>query len=381
MRRNIMHVIHAPDPNFLGGAEMSALTILEHLPQEQFKVNALVLTGTEDNVLIRELRARGISVCIGKEVRQLTDFEGMRRSISHFRQQAPDLLHIHNTYFRASPYLPLLARLAGVGRIIVTERSNNPKHASELGRRRKWIIGRSVDKTVAVSNAVRDTLLTLYRYSPGQICVIRNAVDVDAIARHIVEINVKEVRCTLNLPDDALIVGAIANLRPEKGLLTLIEAVPIMLQSFPNIHVLLIGDGEQRPTIEKAIRDYDLAAHITMAGWCADVEPFLAAMDVFVLPSFVEGLPRTVLEAMAAARPIAATDVDGTSELITNHHTGLLVPPGNVAALGQAIVELLDNPELASTLGQNAQKTALANYGIDALIHAYLRVYQELGSA
>jgi len=376
---SILHVLHLSDLAFFGGAHLQTLHLIERTPHERYRLGTLVLADLEAGSLADVLCQHGVPVILRREVRRLTDFEGMRSTVSLLRQQAPDILHIQNGNFRSSPYLPLMARLAGVRSILVTEHSDYPQHPSLLGRIRKWLISHNTNMTVAVSAAVQNVLLAQYRYPRRQVRVIRNGVDVGTIAERVVEIDKGAVRKFLGLTSDVMVIGVVANLRPEKGVTYLVEAMPTILQSVPQARLVLVGDGEKRSEIEALIHQLDLTDYVVLAGWQADVVPFLAAMDVFVLPSLFEGLGLSMLEAMAAGRPIVASGVGGILEVITDHQTGILVPPADVAALSEAIIQVLNNRELAKTLGQNARATALAEYGLDAMVQAYLDIYAELG--
>lgn len=379
-QKSIIQVLHAGDPYFLGGAELLSLHLIEHMLHKRYSLKALVLADTATNAVAHALEVRGVPVIVRNEVRRLTDVEGIRSTVSLLHQQAPDILHIQNSYFHASPYLPLMARLAGVRHILITEHSIYPQQPSLLGRLRKRLISHNISMTIAVSDAVRNALLTQYRYTQRQVRVIRNGVDVDTIAGRVVEMDRVAVRRSLGFTSDVAVIGVVANLRPEKGISHLIEAMPVILQSVSHARLVLVGDGPKRPEIEALIHELGLTDYVVLVGWQADVVPFLAAMDVFVLPSFFEGLNLSMLEAMAAGCPIVATGVGGTLEVITDHQTGILVPPADVVALREAIIQVLNNRELAKTLGQNARTTALTEYGLDTMVRAYLDIYAELGA-
>lgn len=342
-------------------------------------INALVLADRADNPLAEALQRRVIPTTVQPEMRRLPDGAGLRHQISFLRCQAPHLLHIHNSYFRASPYLPVVARLAGVRHIVVTKQSNHPIQPSPLGIARKWLVGQAIDVTLAVSNAVRDTLINKYHYPPARVRVIRNAVDVNTIASRIATMDAGATRALFDCSPRDVVIGAVANLRSEKGIIYLVEAMPIILREFPDARLIVAGEGPQRAEIEAIVQKHQLTERVVLMGWRADIVPVLAAMDVFVLPSVIEGFPLTVLEAMAAGRPIVATAVGGTPEAITDHQTGILVPPADVPALAQAIIELLAHGDLARTLGQNARSIALTRHGIETMVQNYLELYRELG--
>lgn len=376
---HILHVLHIPDPSAIGGAEIQALQLMELIIRDGLRVSACILTDYHDSLYTQILTEKNIPYVFSQEVRHLTDRKYISNTIATFRGQKPDLLHVHNTYFSASPYISLIALLAGIRTIVITEHSNFPQFPSLLGRIRKSIISHSVNYTVAVSNAVRDTLITQYKYSSSRLRVIRNAMHVDAISKRVKVVDRNKVRQDLGIPFDSKLIVSVANLRREKGTAILLEAFVRTLKDSSNCRLLLVGEGPERQALENQIKKDGLEDLVILAGWKADVIPYLASSDLFVLPSLIEGLPLTIIEAMAAGCPIVATAVGGTPEIITDNETGLLVESGNAVEISKAMNLILNDPILAKRLGRSAQETALRNSRIEDMARAYQNLYMELG--
>lgn len=374
---DILHVLHFMNAVALGGAELQAVSLIDRTPMEKYSVSALVFAENKSNLLTNALQERGIPVYTTLEQHRILEIGNFRRLISILRHQTPDLLHIHNSYFHASPYLPAVARLAGIRRVIVTEQSNHPVCPSSFGVARKWLMSRMVDMTIAVSNAVRDTLINKYHFPTLTVRVIRNAVDVNTIANRVTQVDLVAMRESFGFSPEEVIVGTVANLRHEKGVNYLVDSIPLILQVLPNVRLIVLGEGDQRTEIETIIQNHGLVDRVILKGWCADVVPVLAIMDVFVLPSVIEGFPLTILEAMAAGRPIVATAVGGTPEAITDHQTGILVPPADVPALAKAIIEVLTHRDLAEKIRRNSQAEAVSKHGTEAMMKSYLALYRE----
>ena len=167
------------------------------------------------------------------------------------------------------------------------------------------------------------------------------------------------------LPEGPLRLAAIGRFVEQKGQMVLIHALAKLVEAHPDLHLSLIGDGEMRQDLEAAIARYDLARHVTLTGWLseADVRAELAKAHALVMPSFAEGLPMVVMESMAAARPVVATYIAGTPELVVPGQTGWLVPAGDPDVLAEAIADLAVTPsEALSRMGQAGRTRVLQRH-------------------
>lgn len=167
------------------------------------------------------------------------------------------------------------------------------------------------------------------------------------------------------LPEGPSRLAAIGRFVEQKGQMVLIHALAKLVETHPDLHLSLIGDGEMRQDLEAAIARYELSRHVTLTGWLseADVRAELAKAHALVMPSFAEGLPMVVMEAMAAARPVVATYIAGTPELVVPGQTGWLVPAGDPDVLAEAISDLAATPaETLSRMGQAGRTRVLQRH-------------------
>lgn len=170
------------------------------------------------------------------------------------------------------------------------------------------------------------------------------------------------------LPEGPLRLAAIGRFVEQKGQMVLIEAMAQLVADYPDLHLALIGDGEMRPDLEAAIARHGLGDHVTLTGWLseAEVRGELARAQALVMPSFAEGLPMVVMEAMAAARPVIATYIAGTPELVLPGETGWLVPAGDPGVLAQAIRDLAATPYAERVaMGQAGRARVLQRHDSD----------------
>ena len=188
----------------------------------------------------------------------------------------------------------------------------------------------------------------------------------------------QDIRQQLRIPSDAIVIGNVGRLIPEKRIVNLLDALHNLVQERPAIYGILVGDGSARAALEEQTRRLRLESHVRLVGWQTNPTHWLNAVDIYVLPSLSEGLPVAILEAMAKGLPIVATEVNGTCDLITDLRTGLLVPPEDVPALEQAIRRLIASPDLRQRLGEAARREFLAHYNIDRSAAAYLSLYEQM---
>jgi glycosyltransferase involved in cell wall biosynthesis len=175
------------------------------------------------------------------------------------------------------------------------------------------------------------------------------------------------------------VVCAVTGLRPGKGDETLVRAFADVVGSGRPGTLVVAGDGPERPGIETVLAELGIADRVRLLGNIADIYGLLVASDVFVLPSWAESFPYSILEAMMVGLPIVATDVGGISEAVEEGATGRLVPPRDAASLGRALAELLDDRKLATTLGRAAQDRARSRFSLSRMVADTLAVYLELG--
>jgi glycosyltransferase involved in cell wall biosynthesis len=179
-------------------------------------------------------------------------------------------------------------------------------------------------------------------------------------------------------PGGAARIGAVANLRPVKGLDLLVGAAAHLKSEYPGAIFEVAGEGDQRAVLERQILDSGLAGRFLLSGGTADVPGFLSGLHIAVLCSHAEGMSNALLEYMAAGRAVVATRVGAAPDLITHERHGLLVPPGDAAALAAAIGRLLREPELAVRLGQAARDRARQRYSRAAMVRRFEDFYERL---
>jgi glycosyltransferase involved in cell wall biosynthesis len=211
--------------------------------------------------------------------------------------------------------------------------------------------------------------------SPDRVVMIPNGVDTSYFRP---EAGRRDpLRRELGIPAEVQVVGTIGNLLPVKGQSDLLRAVA-RLGSTEQTRLVIVGDGRERGRLEALARELELSERVLFTGTRPDTRELLSSFDVVVSPSHSEGMSNVLLEAMAMARPIVATAVGGSSELLRHEETGLLVPPQDPESLAAAIRRVLQGGPEIEALARRARKVVEVQFGLDRMIARYVALYDEL---
>lgn len=237
----------------------------------------------------------------------------------------------------------------------------------------RWT-ARWVNGMIVVSDDVKKALHEYAGPLTGKVNVIPNSVDLKRYGR---VVDRASIRSELGLSPEHQVFAVVATFKKQKGHKYMIEAAALIIHNFPNLRLLFIGDGELRRELEDQVRVSGMQNHVKFLGLRSDVPDLLSASDYFVLPSLWEGLPVSLIEAMASGLPVIATQVSGTKEVMINNRTGLLVTPGNVDELREAILRFLNHPDEARQMGKAARKRVEENFGAEQQAEAYLSLFEK----
>ncbi len=350
----------------VGGAERCLVQIVRGLDRTQWQPYVFCLA--PPGALADELTAAGIPVtCL--HMRGIRHASRILSLASHLRRFRPNLLQTF--LFHGNLAGRLAARLAGVPIVVSGIRVAEREHTWHV-RLERWTRG-LVTHQVCVSRAVADFSIREQRLAPNDVSVIPNGVDVErfAAAR---PLDLKPY----GVPPGARVILSIGRLHHQKGHDLLIEAAAPVLQEHDDVHVVIIGEGPARTALQGLIDARQLTSRMHLVGRQPDVAPWLKSAALFVLASRWEGMPNVLLEAMAAACPVIATDVEGVRELLAPDVSGCIVPPENVAELTSAVHHLMTDPVRRHSLGQEAQCIASKTLTSMAAASEYARLYGEL---
>ena len=328
--------------------------------------------------LAPQVEAMGVPLaCVSKPPGLRWDTADRVREV--LRRFRPDVVHTHQ--MAALLYAGRAARRERVP-VVHTEHANvAARRAKSWARRLRtgllWrYAGRYADRFCGVSRDVVAAAAAYGTIRRRKLAHVPNGIDTAAFAA--AEADRPAGRAALGIAPDAPVVGTVGRLAEVKQQGVLIRAFAQVLPAFPAARLVLVGDGPLWAELEELAGSLGLGGAVLFAGYRPNPERYLAAMDVFVLPSRAEAMPLVIPEAWAAGRPVVATRVGGIPELIEDGKTGLLVEPGDVGGLAVRLRQLLADPPLARALGRAGRESARAKYDVTAMAGAYDRTYREL---
>jgi len=290
---------------------------------------------------------------------------------------------VHGQGARAEFYARIAARLAGETNYVSTiampvEGYNVPFLIKQIYRFFDRLSEKYVERFIVVSDVLKDIMIRKHGIAADKVIRIYNGIEIEHYDPERMDASRNNVRHELGLNEKTSIIGAIGRLVWQKGFEYLIRSFPEVLKSCPDAWLLLVGDGPLRANLEVLSEALDMKDKIIFAGFRSDIKEVLASMDILVIPSLLEGFPMVTLEAMAMAKPIVATDIDGLREQIIDGESGILLPPEDPNALTTSIVKLLNDPQLAVRMGSYARKQVEKEFPLEKMIMETHEVYQSL---
>jgi glycosyltransferase involved in cell wall biosynthesis len=372
----IAHVITNADS--FGGAQRNTLLTLKGLVRDGYEAELVCGPGGR---LIEEARAIGISVHVVPDlIRQVNPIKDTRAFFGLyrlFRSREYRIVHTHSA--KAGLLGRLAARGARVPVIIHTFHSipfeMNGNLRSRLYIVAERLVGSVTHRAACVGEAFRQEFLDWKIVSAEKLITIYSGIDFSSYVAQRPSFDMKR---ELDVEGAWPIVGCIGRLSEQKAQQYLVEAVALLKDKYPQIKLLLVGEGNLRGRLERQIQHLGLCSNVSLLGERNDIADLLNLFDVYVMSSRWEGVGRALTEAMYWGLPLVATAVNGAKELILHEETGLVVPPQDPKAMAVAIDRLVSDYELAKRLGSNAQRKARELMDSQQMITAIEDVYARL---
>jgi len=357
-----MKIVYFID-NLRGDGTQRALTqLVQGLAERGHRQAVVCLNNSYDGVLFKRLRSTPVQIrVVGKTA--LMSGSGLVATWFWLARERFDV--VITLLFAADVIGRLLAQWSGVPRVISSLRARN-MHYSQIQR---WLVRstmKAADAVVINAPHTRDFAIREEGAPSDRIYIIRNGVKIENYSK---PSNQTALRDEMGLPKHGWLLGTIGRLTRQKGVDILLHA--LCLINIRDFNLLVIGMGAEETTLRTLARNLGLEARVHFIGYRHDVPVLLQALDLYVHPARFEGMPNAVLEAMAAARPVIATAVDGNCELIEDGAHGWLVPPEDPVALATAIETALSSPTEARRRGAAAQERVSENFSVDAMITAW----------
>ncbi len=360
-----MRLLLVADSLDVGGAEWHVVNLASVLAEQGHRIT---LACTVEGVLAPLAEQAGISV------RPLLHHLVKRRQSPRYawklaklvRQSQFDLVHAH---MYASALASAYALLGTSIPLVITEHSQANWRSHYACRCSQWFYSQA-RHIIAVSREIRRRLIEQEGVPSDRISVIMNALP-PASEQH------KSIQPDLPAAlRNGLLVGVAARLQPEKGVAYFLEAAAHVLQFLPEVHFLVIGDGPQRKELQAYVEQLGVQEHVHFLGFRLDARAIIGLLNVLVVPSLSEGTPLVTLEAMSAGVPVVASAVGGIPEQVRHQSEGILVPPGDALALGEAVLHMLQNPTWMQQLGEAGRQRALSRFSFTTMLQETENVYR-----
>ena len=378
----------------LGGAQQNTLYSVSHLDRQRFL--PILMTGAEGR-LIQEAEEAGhvrkyyIPELV-REIRPGLDFNAFQR-FRHILQQEyqqtsqlPMIVHTHSS--KAGILGRWAAKSVGISPII------HSIHGFGFHRDQRPLIrqcyialerltARVTTHFIAVSAVNMRTGFDLRLFSPSRVSLIRSGIEIEKFQQYarLSHADFDAWRAqklsALGWPQNRPRIGMVACFKPQKAPLEFVRVIERVAAQFPDVHAVMVGDGELRSQIEALIQEKQLQRQITLAGWRADMPEIFPLFDMLVLTSHWEGLPRVCPQAMAAGLPIVATHVDGIPEAVIDGVSGFLKAPGDIDGFADRIIFLLRHPDQANVMGSAGQQR-VAEFDIHRMVQQQEELYLRL---
>lgn len=361
--RQLMQVVYSLT---LGGSERLACDLALHLDPDRVRSRICALTA--GGPMAKTLEEAAIPFDIigcppGVQWRVMSKLHRL------FRESRADVVQTH--HIKQLFYSSLGARMAGATLVHVEHeyfslRKNRPRRGLRL-------LARFCSRIVAVGEEIKTFLVNEVGLPSSKVTVIPNGVDLTHYTPW-----PRVVRSALGLQPRVRLIGHVGRLEPEKDQVSLLHAFRLVADTHPDARFVIIGDGSQRSELERLGKTLGIAGRVAFFGFRQDVADFLPHLDVFVLSSLNEGLPISMLEAMACARPVVATALGEIPRVICDGVNGVMVPPGNPAALARAITSVLQQPVWGRAMGVEARRLIEERFSLTRVIEQYQDLYDSL---
>ena len=318
---------------------------------------------------------------LGREIRVISDIRALFGLYRVIRDFQPSVVHTHAA--KAGLLGRVAARLAGVPVVVHTYHGHVLRGyfgpvKTAVFRRLEALLSHLSDALIAVSEAVKQDLVTLGVAPAGHIRVVPLGLDLE---RFTLELPRGVLRAGPGVAADAPLVGMVGRLVPIKDVPTFLRAAALVRAARPDVRFALVGDGEERAALEREAARLGLSSALSFHGWRRDMEAVYGDLDVVVNSSRNEGTPVALIEALASGRPVVATRVGGTADLLAGGEFGHLVPPEDPRALADAILGVLEDTPAARRRALLGRAHVLARHGADRLAQDIDSLYRELLSA
>ncbi|AQS59570.1 glycosyl transferase family 1 [Desulforamulus ferrireducens] len=368
----ILHVVRPA----AGGLKNHLINLVRYTDKNKFDVTVACPPNCP---LFEELTSLGIKtlpIPLLGELSPTKDYAVVRTLVKYLHQSGTTILHAHSS--KGALVGRIAAIIARTPVVLFTVHNSIfyeewPQWKKSLFAYVERLLARFTDRIITVSEALKQELIENEKIPAKQISTIYNGIEVDKFTA---KVDMLSIRKELNIPELGPVIGTIARLAPQKGVTYFLKAASLLKEY--QVNFLVVGDGPLRESLEQEVIELGLQKRVVFTGNRENIADILSMMDIFVLPSVTEGLPLTILEAMAAGKPVVATRVGGVPEAIVEGKTGLVVAPRDPEALAVALAGMLSERDKLIRMGLNGQKHVVEKFTIQHMVDRTTELYTQL---
>lgn len=364
MKTKLMQITH---DLAIGGLQQVVVNICRTIDRDRFDVSVLCLR--ELGEFVPDVERLGIKVHYLPQKENGTDYFSFLKVAKILRQEKIEVIHTHNT----QPFVDgtIGALLSGVKTIVHTD------HARDFPDKFRYmaaehLMSHFAYKVIGVSEHTSENLIKYEKISRKKILTIENGIDGSRFAS---EIDKQAKRMELGIRGNGPIIGLGVRLAEQKGITYLLQAMPQIIAAFPDITLVVVGNGELKEELQRESVQLGIGDNVLFPGARLDISELLQLFDIYVLPSLWEGMPMVLLEALAAGCPVVATDVGGVAKVIDNEVNGLLVAPRDSEQLAVAIIRLLSAGELRKEYACKGLQKFQEKFSAEIMTEKYEKLY------
>jgi glycosyltransferase involved in cell wall biosynthesis len=366
-----MRILHIQKVAGIAGSENHLLTLLPALRDYGYEPTMLALADPADrpDLFIERMQAAGIATSLMR-IRGDLDLLLLPRLVRFIRRGKYSIVHTH--LLHADLYGRFAARLART-KVISTYHCDDPFHLIRGVRQADRISALLCSRIICISKAVK-----AFVHEQMDVPLSRLNVVYYGLEAPVSSYPPTGLRKTLGIKVTDPLVGIVGRLIEQKGHIYMLEAMRLILDSIPAVHLVFVGDGELRRHLEAVSTTLGIKPHVHFLGYRTDVSSLMSEFDIVAVPSLFEGFGLVLLEGMAACKPIVASRVSAIPEILANGEAGLLVPPSDAKALAEAVLRLIKDPGLALSLGQRGARRLEQQFSVRKMIEDTARIYQSI---
>jgi len=366
-----LKILHIISKLPIGGVENQLLLVLKNYNKEKFQ--PFVCSLSDKGEIGKEIEKSGIKVFALNKLKHTFDCSIIKDICNIIKREKIQIVRTHQ--YHANFYGRIAAKKSKVPCIVASVHNVYTRDKKLHRRIINRFLARFTDKIIAVSEEVKKDILKYDKIPEDKVQVIYNGIDLNAFNE---SFDKDQIKNKLGINPNVPVIGTVGRLTEQKGHIYLLQAVSKLKHKFPDIKVLIVGDGPFMDELKSYTSSSGLSNNVIFTGFRRDIPELLSIMDIFVFPSLWEGLPNALIEAMASGKAIIASNLPQIKEVLDSDGLGILVPPKDINAISESITFLLKNRLTAENMGILVKNRAFNCFSIKNTVKLYEKLFEKI---